>query len=114
MNAGYSNIPLQNPCHQVHGYRMSLWAEHLGVNNISSYVQPWKLECVKMVQRLAAQNWKQYTAEEVTKMDGHLLPYPLKVEGCGKVVSLENFECFPDVGGKILGVSTSLPDRVTT
>ena len=92
---------------------MSLWAEHLGAYT-SSFLQPWKLECVKMVQDLAARNWKQYTAEEVTAMDGHLLPYPLKVESTGKVVSLENFECFPDVGGRILGTSTPLPDRLTT
>jgi phospholipase D1/2 len=99
---------------QIYGYRMSLWAEHLG------FVQPLfkeagSLECVQEVSRLAHANWDQFVAEEVTDMKGHLLPYPININHDGTVGPLPNFESFPDVGGYILGTNqTNLPDSLTT
>lgn len=93
---------------------MSLWAEHLGrVDPL--YIEAGSLECVKEVIRLAQANWDQFTAEEITDMKGHLMPYPITVDHDGTIGPLENFETFPDVGGNILGTSqANLPDSLTT
>jgi phospholipase D1/2 len=102
------------PLGQVYGYRMSLWAEHLG------HVQPLfhdagSLECVTEVNRLAKGFWEQFTSDEVRDMRGHLLPYPININADGTVGPLEGFETFPDVGGNILGTNqANLPDSLTT
>eukprot|EP00250_Pteridium_aquilinum_P026383 c32928_g1_i1 orf=360-3587(-) len=101
------------PRGQVYGYRMSLWAEHLRVGK-ACFMEPWRPECVKEVQFLAQRNWEQFSGDELIESEGHLLQYPVQVESSGKVVSLRNFEVFPDVGGKILGASSNkLPDNLT-
>ncbi|XP_008806154.1 phospholipase D delta [Phoenix dactylifera] len=102
----------RHPHGQVYGYRMSLWAEHLGTVD-DLFKEPSSLECVKSVNEIADENWARYSAEEARPLTGHLLKYPIKVEIDGKVGPLPNQECFPDVGGKILGAATSLPDTLT-
>ncbi|XP_010266912.1 PREDICTED: phospholipase D delta [Nelumbo nucifera] len=106
-------VKKKHPHGQVYGYRMSLWAEHLGVVN-ESFLEPQRLECVRTVNGIAEDNWKKFTAEEVTPLCGHLLKYPILVEADGKVSPLPGHENFPDVGGKVLGSYTSLPDALTT
>ncbi|XP_074581781.1 phospholipase D delta-like isoform X3 [Curcuma longa] len=111
------------PQGQVHGYRMSLWAEHLGMDAhlndahslecASLIKKPYSLECVKFVNRVAEENWFRYTTEDIIPLRGHLLKYPIRVTADGEVMSLPGQETFPDVGGKILGVSTPLPDELT-
>lgn len=101
------------PKGQIYGYRMSLWAEHLHVSE-PCFMEPWSQQCVKMVQSLADRYWKQFSGEELVETGGHLLRYPVDVKRTGKVVALGNFDCFPDVGGKILGTSTTLPDNLTS
>lgn len=101
------------PLGQVYGYRMSLWAEHLGlVDNL--FKEPGSLDCVKSVNKIAEDNWKKFTAEDFTLLQGHLLKYPVEVDGYGKVSPLPGQETFPDVGGKVLGARTNLPDALTT
>ncbi|XP_042396137.1 phospholipase D delta-like [Zingiber officinale] len=102
----------RHPHGQVYGYRMSLWAEHLGMVD-DRFSDPSSLECVQFVNNIAEENWSQYTSDEMTILTGHLLRYPIKVEADGKVGLLPNQECFPDVGGKILGAPTPLPDTLT-
>lgn len=103
----------RHPLGQVYGYRMSLWAEHLGlVDNL--FKEPGSLDCVKSVNKIAEDNWKKFTAENFTLLQGHLLKYPVQVDGNGKVSPLPGQETFPDVGGKVLGVRTNLPDALTT
>ncbi|WOL18179.1 phospholipase D delta-like isoform X1 [Canna indica] len=102
----------RHPHGQVYGYRMSLWAEHLGMVD-DRFKEPNNLECVKFVNKIAEENWSRYTAEEIMPLTGHLLKYPIKVDDEGKVGPLPDYESFPDVGGKILGVPTSLPDTLT-
>lgn len=92
---------------------MSLWAEHMGTVN-QCFKEPDNLECVKSVNQIASDNWNKYTAEDFTPLQGHLLKYPVQVDSTGKVRSLPGRETFPDVGGKILGAPTSLPDALTT
>ncbi|PAN13616.1 hypothetical protein PAHAL_2G351300 [Panicum hallii] len=101
-----------HPHGQVYGYRTSLWAEHLGMVD-DRFKDPSSLDCVRFVNQIAEENWQRFTAEEMRTLRGHLLKYPVKVEADGKIGSLPDQECFPDVGGKILGAPTSLPDSLT-
>ncbi|KAF0910719.1 hypothetical protein E2562_004710 [Oryza meyeriana var. granulata] len=101
-----------HPHGQVYGYRTSLWAEHLGMVD-DLFKDPSSLDCVEFVNGVAEENWNRFTAEEMKTLQGHLLKYPVKVEVDGKIGPLPEQECFPDVGGKILGAPTSLPDTLT-
>ena len=98
---------------QVYGYRMSLWAEHMEkVDDL--FKKPESLDCVKTVNDIAEENWKRYSNETFTQLQGHLLKYPIEVDSSGKVGPLPGQETFPDVGGKVLGCRTTLPDALTT
>lgn len=99
---------------QVYGYRMSLWAEHLGELD-TCFKEPESLECVKTVNKIAEENWKKFTDTEYSALQGHLLRYPLQVDVDGRVNPLPGHENFPDVGGKAIGAhSIQLPDILTT
>ncbi|KAF6135652.1 hypothetical protein GIB67_028223 [Kingdonia uniflora] len=106
-------VKKKHPRGQIYGYRMSLWAEHLGTLD-HRYEDPQNLDCVKNVIEIAEENWKRFAAEEVIPLCGHLLKYPVQVNEDGKVESIPGQENFPDVGGKILGARTNLPDALTT
>ncbi|GAB2282888.1 hypothetical protein Dimus_017422 [Dionaea muscipula] len=104
----------KHPRGQIYGYRMSLWAEHLGHLD-ECFTEPDSVKCVRKVTEIAKHNWKKYTDEKYAPLQGHLLKYPLQIEADGKVVPLPDGDTFPDVGGKILGAhSTTLPDTLTT
>lgn len=103
----------RHPHGQIYGYRMSLWAEHMEkVDDL--FKEPESLDCVKAVNNIAEENWKSYTSEAFTQLQGHLLKYPIEVDSNGKVSHLPGQETFPDVGGKILGTRTTLPRSLTT
>jgi len=97
---------------QVYGYRMSLWAEHIGGVE-ECFEQPETIECVRRVRSLGEQNWRQYVADEVTEMKGHLLKYPVEVDRTGKVKALHGSEKFPDVDGNILGSFIAIQENLT-
>ncbi|KAA8522329.1 hypothetical protein F0562_013310 [Nyssa sinensis] len=101
-----------SPHGQIYGYRMSLWAEHIGAVE-ACFMQPESLECVRRVKSLSELNWKQYAADEVTEMKGHLLKYPIEVDRTGKVKPLPGCETFPDMGGNILGTFTAIQENLT-
>ncbi|KAM4128992.1 hypothetical protein ACJW30_02G211100 [Castanea mollissima] len=104
----------KHPRGQVYGYRMSLWAEHLGRVD-TRFEEPESLECVRTVNKIAEDNWQRYTDEDFMLLQGHLLKYPVQVDKDGTVSPLPRHENFPDVGGKVLGThSTALPDTLTT
>ena len=98
---------------QVYGYRMSLWAEHLGKTD-DCFTEPESLACVENVNRIAKDNLQRFTDDDFTPLQGHLLKYPVDVDSDGKVCPLPGQENFPDVGGKVLGARTNLPDALTT
>ena len=98
---------------QVYGYRMSLWAEHLGTVE-ECFRRPESEECVQLVNQMADDNWASYVSPQMVDMKGHLMKYPVKVEQDGRVGPLPGQESFPDVGGKVLGTHSSLPNALTT
>ncbi|XP_050365918.1 phospholipase D delta [Argentina anserina] len=104
----------KHPCGQVYGYRMSLWAEHLGMLD-PCFKEAESLETVRIVNGIAEENWKRFTNPVFTELQGHLLRYPLQVDKDGKVGPLQGYETFPDVGGKVIGAcSATIPDQLTT
>ena len=81
---------------------MALWVEHLAI--IGYFFQhPESLECVRRVGDFSKNYWKQFSANEVTEMMGHLMKYPVMVEENGGVKPLPRYETFPDIGGNVLG-----------
>lgn len=96
----------------MHGYRMSLWSEHIGAVE-ECFHRPESLECVRRIRSLSEHNWRQYVADEVTEMKGHLLKYPLEVDSKGKVKTLPGCETFPDVGGSIKGTFIKVKENLT-
>ncbi|CAD6220409.1 unnamed protein product [Miscanthus lutarioriparius] len=101
------------PRGQVYGYRMSLWAEHLGTVE-ECFRRPESEECVQRVNQMADDNWACYVSPQMVDMKGHLMKYPVRVEQDGTVGLLPGQESFPDVGGKVLGTHSSLPNALTT
>ena len=91
---------------------MSLWAEHLGVVD-DLFKEPHSVACVRKVNTIAEGNWKSFASEEVIALQGHLMTYPVLVDQEGKVGPIPGHEQFPDVGGKILGAPSALPDSLT-
>ncbi|PRQ27286.1 putative phospholipase D [Rosa chinensis] len=103
----------RHPHGQVYGYRMSLWAEHMGMVE-NCFKEPQTVECVKRVNDIGQDNWSRFVADDFIELQGHLIKYPVEVYANGKVGALPGRESFPDVGGKILGARTNLPDALTT
>ncbi|KAJ8772570.1 hypothetical protein K2173_027747 [Erythroxylum novogranatense] len=104
----------KHPRGQVFGYRMSLWAEHLGKLE-SLFQEPESLDCVRTVNSVAEENWQKYVAEDFKPLQGHILKYPVEVDENGRLSPLSGHETFPDVGGKVLGArSNTLPSALTT
>ncbi|KAG6396999.1 hypothetical protein SASPL_143160 [Salvia splendens] len=101
-----------NPHGEIYGYRMSLWAEHTGTIE-TCFEQPESLECVRRVRWMGELNWKQFAANEVSDMRGHLLKYPVEVDRTGKVRPLPGNETFPDMGGKIIGTFSGIQENLT-
>ncbi|CAM8930599.1 unnamed protein product [Rhodiola kirilowii] len=100
------------PHGQVHGYRMSLWAEHTGTVE-ECFNCPESLECVRRVRSMGEMNWKQFVSDEVTELRGHLLKYPVEVDRRGKVRPIPGCETFPDVGGNICGSFLAIQENLT-
>lgn len=92
---------------------MSLWAEHMHMVN-DLFNKPESLDCVRMVNNIADENWRRYSKNEFMILQGHLLKYPISINSSGIVGSLPGHETFPDVGGKVLGCRSTLPDALTT
>ncbi|KAL8520376.1 hypothetical protein ACS0TY_011055 [Phlomoides rotata] len=101
-----------NPHGQIYGYRMSLWAEHTGTLE-KCFEQPESLECVRRIRWMSELNWKQFAADEISDLRGHLLKYPVEVDRTGKVRPLPGCETFPDMGGKIIGTFTGIQENLT-
>ncbi|GJX41180.1 phospholipase D delta-like protein [Tanacetum coccineum] len=103
----------QHPRGQVYGYRMSLWTEHMGT--IEDHMkEPESLACMHNVNQLAEDNWRKFTSDDFSPLQGHILKYPIKVNYNGKVSPWPGHEHFPDVGGKVLGSPSNLPSALTT
>ncbi|XP_048545782.1 phospholipase D alpha 2-like [Triticum urartu] len=95
----------------VHGFRMSLWHEHLGKTH-DDFLRPGSLECVRRVNKMADEYWNLYVGDQQLTDDlpGHLLTYPVAVSKAGTVSTLKGFEFFPDTKAPVLGKPTGIND----
>lgn len=100
---------------QIHGFRMALWYEHLGMLD-NTFCHPQNLECIAKVNKIAENNWDLFTRETVERdMPGHLMTYPIGVDSEGKVSELPGTENFPDTKARVLGtVAGYYPSILTT
>ncbi|KAK6941658.1 Phospholipase D/Transphosphatidylase, partial [Dillenia turbinata] len=100
---------------QIHGLRMALWYEHLGLLD-DSFLHPESLECIQKINKIASQHWELYAHQSVEcDLPGHLLRYPIHVTENGEVTPLPGFEFFPDTRARILGSKSEiLPAMLTT
>lgn len=100
---------------QIHGLRMALWYEHLGLLD-NTFLEPESVECVRKVNQIAEKHWDLYQSETLEgDLPGHLLSYPIKITEKGEVTELPGIEFFPDTKAKVLGTKSELiPSIITT
>ncbi|XP_073295739.1 phospholipase D alpha 1 [Primulina huaijiensis] len=100
---------------QIHGFRMSLWYEHLGMLD-ETFLHPGSEECVMKINEIADKYWDLYSCEELEKdLPGHLLRYPIGIASEGDVTELPGTEFFPDTKARVLGTKSDyLPPILTT
>uniref|UniRef100_A0A0E0LDA7 Phospholipase D n=1 Tax=Oryza punctata TaxID=4537 RepID=A0A0E0LDA7_ORYPU len=112
------------PCHlntkgqvargQIHGFRMSLWYEHLGTLH-DNFLNPESLECVQRVNKMADKYWDLYASDELNDdLPGHLLTYPVRVTKEGTVTEFPGVKFFPDTQAPVIGTKGNLPPFLTT
>lgn len=90
---------------QVHGFRMSLWLEHLGTLK-NEFQNPGSLKCIRMVNKMATDFWELYVSgngDVKHDLPGHLLSYPIAVTRDGIVTELPGMKFFPDTQAPVLG-----------
>ncbi|KAL0463930.1 UNVERIFIED_CONTAM: Phospholipase D alpha 1 [Sesamum latifolium] len=100
---------------EVHGFRMALWYEHLGMLD-DSFAQPQSEKCVRKVNEMADKYWDLYASDQLqSDLPGHLLRYPIGIASSGAVTELPGQEFFPDTKARILGAKSDyLPPILTT
>ncbi|GER38696.1 phospholipase D [Striga asiatica] len=74
----------KHPHGQIYGYRMSLWAEHVGAIK-NCFENPENMECLRYVNHVAEDNWKRYTNQSFAPLQGHILKYPLEIDVDGNL-----------------------------
>ena len=104
---------------QVHGFRVSLWQEHLAQAAAAAaggdLLRPSSLACVRRMNQVAKQHWDMFASDAFRgDLPGHLMAYPVSVLDDGSVVATT--ESFPDTNNaKVLGnKSDILPPILTT
>ncbi|KAE8705101.1 Phospholipase D alpha 1 [Hibiscus syriacus] len=100
---------------QIHGFRMALWYEHLGMLD-DTFLAPESEECVHKVNQIADRYWDLYASESLEQdLPGHLLRYPIGISSDGTVTELPGTEFFPDTKARVLGAKSDyLPPILTT
>ncbi|XP_026454541.1 phospholipase D alpha 1-like isoform X1 [Papaver somniferum] len=100
---------------QIHGFRMALWYEHLGMLD-EAFQQPESQNCIQKVNKIADKYWDMYSSSNLERdLPGHLLTYPVAVTYEGNITELPGNEFFPDTQARVLGTKSDyLPPILTT
>ncbi|XP_011008452.1 PREDICTED: phospholipase D alpha 1-like [Populus euphratica] len=100
---------------QIHGFRLGLWYEHLGMLD-DTFLHPESEECVTKVNQITDKYWDLYSSETLEHdLPGHLLRYPIGVSSEGNVTELPGTEFFPDTKARVLGTKSDfMPPILTT
>lgn len=99
----------------IHGFRMSLWYEHLGMLD-ETFLHPENVECIRKVNQVADKYWDIYASDSLERdLPGHLLRYPIAVASEGEITELPGTQYFPDTRARVLGTKSDfLPPILTT
>lgn len=107
--------PTTPPRGEVHAFRMSLWAEHLGMLE-DAFLAPETPACARRVRAIAEANWADFMdpaeGEAVRDMGGHLVPWPYEVDAGGGVTP--RGVRLPDLPFRVMGRDSYLPNTLTT
>ena len=99
---------------QIHGFRMALWYEHLGMLD-NSFLHPESVECVQRVNQIARKYSDLYSSETLDHdLSGHLLSYPVHITEKREVKELPRIEFFSDTKAKVLGSKYELLPPILT
>ncbi|KAL8522297.1 hypothetical protein ACS0TY_012437 [Phlomoides rotata] len=100
---------------QIHGFRMALWYEHIGMLD-DTFQRPENKECITKVNDISDKYWDLFASEELERdLPGHLLRYPIGISSEGVVTELPGHEFFPDTQARVLGATSDyLPPILTT
>ncbi|XP_072982469.1 phospholipase D alpha 1 [Typha latifolia] len=110
------HLATQQPARgQIHGFRLALWYEHLGMLD-DLFLDPESLECIQKVNKIADKYWDLYSSDNLDRdLPGHLLSYPIAITNEGVVTELPGMEFFPDTRARVLGTKSDyLPPILTT
>lgn len=110
------HLALRQPARgQIHGLRMSLWYEHLGMLD-ETFQNPESVNCIKKVNQMADKYWDLFASENLEQdLPGHLLRYPVEITRDGDVKEHKGMEYFPDTSARILGAKSDyMPPILTT
>merc|ERR1712226_919937 len=102
------------PRGQIHTFRMSLFAAHLGGHS-DDYLNPSSPECVARVRAVTEEFQQFYSSEDVPEEASpvHLMSYPVQVDRDGNVSA--EWAVFPDTEACVLGAKSGvLPGNLTT
>ena len=102
-----------SPRGQIHGFRLSLWYEHLGLLD-NCFLEPWSLKCVRYVSKVSNDLWDLFAGSEVVDLPGHLLTYPVAITENGEVTTFPRHPYFPDTKASILGKEGPILSILTT
>ncbi|GJX66071.1 phospholipase D alpha 1 [Tanacetum coccineum] len=100
---------------EIHGFRMALWYEHLGMID-ETFEHPENAECARKINQIADKYWDMYASENIeSDLPGHLLRYPVGITRDGDITELPGVTNFPDTSAKVLGAKSDyLPPILTT
>ncbi|CAM6118209.1 unnamed protein product [Calypogeia fissa] len=102
------------PHGEIHGFRLSLWFEHLGRLH-NSFLHPESVESIETINAIADETWALFTQDEPVDLPGHLLPFPVAITHDGEVRALPGIPNFPDTNAPVVGAfQDTLPSILTT
>ncbi|KAH9325861.1 hypothetical protein KI387_006039, partial [Taxus chinensis] len=104
-----------SPWGQIHGFRMSLWYEHMGIL-LDDFLHPNSTQCMGVVNKIGDKIWNEFISEgpDMRDLTAHLMSYPVQVWEDGSVSVKEGYPCFPDTEATVLGSRSPLPPVLTT
>ena len=100
---------------QVSGFRLALWAEHLGTFE-PVFRAPQSLECVRRVRAMAHDNWQAFAGPAARALPwGHLAPYPYAVaKDGGLAAAVEHFPDHEHEKAAVMGTRLEVLQLMTT
>jgi len=103
------------PRGQIHGFRKSLFAEHMGAKFYDWFDTPDTPEAMRAAREIGEENWKIYADDNLQLMNSHWMNYPYSIDDAtGSVFADPLNQKFPGTDAKVLGKDDLfMPDSAT-